>query len=51
MVEQKKKVLVMDGISEDGIAPLYDVAEVVIKNKLTPEELIDEIGEFPVPPS
>jgi len=46
MVEQKKKVLVMDGISEDGIAPLYDVAEVVIKNKLTPEELIDEIGEY-----
>ena len=46
MTENKKKVLVMDSISEEGITPLRDVAEIVIKNKLSPEELIQTIGDF-----
>lgn len=46
MTEQKKKVLVMDGISEEGIAPLRGVAEVIVINKMTPEELEAAIGEY-----
>ncbi len=46
MAEQRKKVLVMDSISEEGIAPLLGVAEIVIQNKLAPEELVKTIGDY-----
>jgi len=40
------KVLVTDSISEEGIAILRDCAQVDVKNKLTPEELIAIIGDY-----
>ena len=40
------KVLVTDSISEEGIACLRSCAQVDVKNKLTPEELKDIIGNY-----
>jgi D-3-phosphoglycerate dehydrogenase len=40
------KVLVTDSISEEGIAVLRDCAQVDVRNKLTPEELINIIGDY-----
>ncbi|MFC1971540.1 phosphoglycerate dehydrogenase [Chloroflexota bacterium] len=40
------KVLVTDSISEEGIAILRGCAQVDIKNKLTPEELVAIIGDY-----
>ncbi len=36
----------MDSISEEGILPLRDVAEIIIQNKLTPDELVKTIGGY-----
>jgi D-3-phosphoglycerate dehydrogenase len=40
------KVLVTDSISEEGIAVLRDCAQVDIRSKLTPEELVSIIGGY-----
>jgi D-3-phosphoglycerate dehydrogenase / 2-oxoglutarate reductase len=46
MADKKKKVLVTDSISEEGIAILRKESEVIVKNGLKPEELIACIGDF-----
>jgi D-3-phosphoglycerate dehydrogenase len=46
MFERKKKVLVTDDISEEGIAILRDVAQVDVRLNLTPEGITDIIGEY-----
>jgi len=40
------KVLVTDSISEEGIAILRDLAQVDVRNKLTPEEILSIIGDY-----
>ncbi len=42
----KKKVLITDEISEEGIAILREVAQVDIKTQLNPEEIISIIGDY-----
>jgi D-3-phosphoglycerate dehydrogenase len=46
MAEKIKKVLVTDQISEEGIAALRSCALVDVKNKLTPQELLNIIGDY-----
>ncbi len=46
MADIKKKVLVTDSISEEGIAILRQEAQVDIKVGLKPEEIIAVIGEY-----
>lgn len=46
MSDEPMKVLVTDSISEEGIAVLRDLAQVDIRNKLTPEEIIAIIGDY-----
>jgi D-3-phosphoglycerate dehydrogenase len=46
MADAKKKVLVTDSISEEGIAILRQEAQVDIKVGLKPEEIIAVIGEY-----
>ncbi|RYD02639.1 hypothetical protein N752_25290 [Desulforamulus aquiferis] len=42
------KVLVMDGVSEQGLAPLRQQAdiEVVIGEKMTEDQLVEVIGDY-----
>jgi len=40
------KVLVTDSISEEGIAILHDLAQVDVRNKLAPEEILSIIGDY-----
>lgn len=40
------KVLIADQINEKGIAELEDVAEVVARTDITPEELVNDIHDF-----
>jgi len=40
------KVLIADQINEKGIEELEDVAEVVVRTDITPEELINDIHDF-----
>jgi D-3-phosphoglycerate dehydrogenase len=46
MAEQRKKVLITDAISEDGIAVLREQAEVDVKTKLSEAEITDIIGGY-----
>jgi D-3-phosphoglycerate dehydrogenase len=46
MADEKKKVLVTDPISEEGIEILRKEAQVDIKTKLKPEEIISIIGDY-----
>ena len=46
MFDRKMKVLVTDDISEEGIKILRDVAQVDIKLDLSPEGIINIIGEY-----
>jgi len=46
MPEERKKVLVTDQISEEGIGILRKIAEVDIKAGLSPEEIISIIGNY-----
>ncbi len=46
MAGESMKVLVTDSVSEEGIAVLRDCAQVDVKSKLTPEELISIIGDY-----
>jgi D-3-phosphoglycerate dehydrogenase len=46
MAGECKKVLVSDSISEEGIAVLSDLAQVDIKVKLKPEEIINIIPDY-----
>jgi D-3-phosphoglycerate dehydrogenase len=46
MFDRKMKVLVTDDISEEGIKILRDVAQVEIKLDLSPEGIINIIGEY-----
>jgi D-3-phosphoglycerate dehydrogenase len=46
MAEKRKKVLVTDPISEEGIEILRKVAQVDIKTDLKPEQIIDIIGDY-----
>ena len=47
MAETKKfKVLVSDPVSEEGVRLIEDVAQVDIRTDLSPQELIDIIGEY-----
>lgn len=40
------KVLIADAINEKGIENLKEVAEVVVKTNITPEELVNTINEY-----
>jgi D-3-phosphoglycerate dehydrogenase len=46
MPDEPMKVLVTDSISEEGIAILHDLAQVDVKNKLTPEKILSIIGDY-----
>jgi D-3-phosphoglycerate dehydrogenase len=46
MADKKKKVLITDSISEEGVKVLRKEARVDIKASLTPEEIIDIIGDY-----
>jgi D-3-phosphoglycerate dehydrogenase len=46
MPDEPMKVLVTDSISEEGIAILRDLAQVDVRNKLTPEEILSIIGDY-----
>ena len=40
------KALVADAINEKGIENLKEVCEVVVDTSITPEELLETIGEY-----
>ena len=40
------KVLIADQINEKGIEELKEVAEVVVRTTITPEELVNDINDF-----
>ena len=40
------KVLVSDPISEEGVKLIEDIAQVDVRTDLSPQELIDIIGEY-----
>jgi D-3-phosphoglycerate dehydrogenase len=46
MFERKKKVLITDDISGEGIAILRDVAQVDVRLNLSPEGITEIIGEY-----
>jgi D-3-phosphoglycerate dehydrogenase len=46
MVDKKKKVLVTDSISEEGLNILRREADVHVKTSLKPDEIISIIGEY-----
>ena len=46
MAEERKKVLVTDQISEEGIEILRKMAEVDIRVGLSPEEIVSNIGDY-----
>ena len=46
MTEFVMKILITDGISETGAKMLQDAGHEVVQQKLTPEELLQQIGDY-----